>query len=486
MKSSRNAIVGGLFWRFLERFGAQIVSFIISIVLARILDPTVYGVIAIVLVFTTILQVFIDSGLGTALIQKKDADDLDFSTVFYTNIVLCGLLYTALFFVAPAIAKFYGIPELSLIIRVMGVTILISALKNIQQAYVSRKMMFKKFFFATLGGTIGAAAIGITLAVLGYGVWALVIQNLFNMTVDTIILWVTVKWHPKRMFSFSRLKKLFSYGIHILIAAIIDTIYKNIRSLLIGKVYSTEQLAYYSKGQKFPELGIVNINASIDSVLLPSMSNEKNDIKRLKSMTRKSIRVSTFVIMPIMVGLAVCAEPLVLLFLTAKWLPAVFYIRIFCFTFALYPIHTANLNAIKALGKSRIYLILEILKKVVGLSLLFATMWISVEAMAYSLLAMSIISQFINSFPNKKLLNYSFKEQLSDILPNVFAALFMGYTVFCFRNISSHPSIVLVTQVAVGILSYFIIAKTMNLSSFSYLIDTGKNLLLKKRGRKHD
>lgn len=480
----KNKVFSGLIWRFLERFGAQIVSFIISIILARLLDPNVYGVIAIVTVFITILQVFVDSGLGTALIQKKDADDLDFSSVFYTNIVLCVVLYAALFFFAPLISDFYNIPELTLIIRVMGVAILISALKNIQQAYVSRNMLFRKFFFATLGGTIGAAIIGITLAINGFGVWALVIQNLFNLSTDTIILWLTVKWRPKRMFSFKRLKRLFSYGIHILVAAFIDTIYKNLRSLIIGKVYSTEDLAYYSKGQKFPELAIVNVNASIDSVLLPSMSNENEKIEKVRNMTRKSIRLTTFIILPIMVGLAVCARPLVLIFLTEKWLPAVFYIRIFCFTFALYPIHTANLNAIKALGKSRTYLILEVIKKIVGFGLLFSTIWISVEAMAYSLLLMSIISQFINSFPNKKLLNYSFKEQAIDIFPNVSIALLMGFAVYCIGTASLSAYILLPIQVFFGIFIYVFLSKKLKNENYSYAVNLLKNIFTRKNGKK--
>ena len=479
-----NKVFSGLIWRFLERFGAQIVSFIISIVLARLLDPNVYGVIAIVTVFITILQVFVDSGLGTALIQKRDADDLDFSTVFYANIVLCVLLYTVLFFFAPLIAKLYAIPELTLIIRVMGIAILISALKNIQQAYVSRKMMFKKFFFATLGGTIGAAIVGISLAVSGFGVWALVAQNLFNLTTDTIILWVTVKWRPKKMFSFKRFKKLFSYGVHILTAALIDTIYKNLRSLIIGKVYSTEDLAYYSKGQKFPELAIINVNASIDSVLLPSMSNENAKIEKVRSMTRRSIKLTTYIIFPIMVGLAVCAEPLVLIFLTAKWLPAVFYIKIFCFTFALYPIHTANLNAIKALGKSRTYLVLEIIKKVVGLSLLFSTMWISVKAMAYSLLLMSIISQFINAFPNKKLLNYSFKDQASDIFPNVFIALLMGFAVFCLGRANLNSYILLPILVITGVVLYILLSKLLQNENLEYATNLIKGIFTKKHANK--
>ena len=241
----------------MERCGAQLVTFIVSIVLARLLDPVVYGTVALVTVIITLLQVFVDSGLGNALIQKKDADDTDFSTVFYFNIGMCLVLYAGLFFLAPLIAKFYGITELTPVIRVLGLTLVISGIKNVQQAYVSRHLMFKKFFFSTLGGTICAAIVGIALAVLGYGVWALVAQYLVNLLMDTVILWFTVKWRPKLVYSWHRWKGLFSFGWKLLVAAIIETVYQDIRQLIIGKKYSSEDLAYYNKGKQFPNL-IVN------------------------------------------------------------------------------------------------------------------------------------------------------------------------------------------------------------------------------------
>lgn len=232
--SSTNVITN-FFWRFLERCGAQGVTFIVSIVLARLLDPTVYGTVALVTIFTTIMQVFVDSGMGNALIQKKDADDLDFSSVFYFNMAMCSVLYLIMFFAAPFIASFYRMPELTAIVRVLSFVVVISGVKNVQQAYVSRHLMFKRFFFSTLGGTIGAAVIGIAMAYLGFGVWALVAQMLFNAAVDTTILWITVKWRPKKMFSFQRLKSLFSYGWKLLASSLIDTVYNDLRQLIIGK-----------------------------------------------------------------------------------------------------------------------------------------------------------------------------------------------------------------------------------------------------------
>ncbi len=228
-------VFSNFLWRFLERCGAQGVTFVVSIVLARLLDPSLYGTIALVTVFTTIMQVFVDSGMGNALIQKKDADDLDFSSVFWFNISMCSVMYLIMFFAAPLIAAFYKIPELTSIVRVLSLILVISGVKNVQQAFVSRNMLFKRFFFATIGGTIGAALIGIAMAYLGFGVWALVAQMLFNATVDTAILWITVKWRPKKLFSINRLKELFSFGWKLLVSSLIDTVYRDLTQLIIGK-----------------------------------------------------------------------------------------------------------------------------------------------------------------------------------------------------------------------------------------------------------
>lgn len=469
-----------MLWRFLERCGAQGIAFIVSLVLARILDPSLYGTIALVTVFITIMQVFVDSGMGNALIQKKDADDLDFSTVFYFNITICVILYVVMFFTAPFIASFYNRAELTPIVRVLSVSLIISGIKNIQQAYVSRKLLFRKFFFSTLGGTIGAAIIGIWMALKGFGVWALVAQNLFNMTIDTIILWITVKWRPKKMFSFNRLKGLFSYGWKLLVSALIDTGYNNLRSLIIGKLYTESDLAFFNRGKQFPNLIVTNINSSIDSVLLPTMSKAQDDKKKVRDMTSRAIKTSTFIMMPIMVGLAVCAEPLIRIILTEKWLPAVFFLRIFCFTYAFYPIHTANLNAIKAMGRSDLFLTLEVVKKVVGLIALLCTMFISVEAMALSLLATCIVSQLINSWPNRKILDYGYRQQLRDMLPQIGLSLFMGVCVFAVQFLKLTDILSLLIQIPLGICIYVFGSKLFHIDSYEYVIGILKGFAKRK------
>lgn len=479
--SSTNVITN-FFWRFLERCGAQGVTFIVSIVLARLLDPTVYGTVALVTIFTTIMQVFVDSGMGNALIQKKDADDLDFSSVFYFNMAMCSVLYLIMFFAAPLIASFYRMPELTAIVRVLSFVVVISGVKNVQQAYVSRHLMFKRFFFSTLGGTIGAAVIGIAMAYLGFGVWALVAQMLFNAAVDTTILWITVKWRPKKMFSFQRLKSLFSYGWKLLVSSLIDTVYNDLRQLIIGKKYSSGDLAYYNQGKKFPQLIVTNINTSIDSVLLPTMSKAQDDMAAVRSMTRRAIKTSTFLMMPAMIGLAVCAEPLVQLILTEKWLPCVLFLRIFCITYAFYPIHTANLNAIKAMGRSDLFLKLEIIKKTVGIIAILITMWISVQAMAYSFLITTILNQIINSWPNKKLLNYSYLEQIKDMMPQILLSLGMGAAIYAVSFLHLSASLTLLIQIPLGVLVYWSGSKIFHVESYTYIIEMVKNF--KKRKKK--
>ncbi len=470
-------VISNFIWRFAERCGAQLVTFIVSIVLARILAPEDYGTIALVTVFTTILQVFVDSGLGTALIQKKNADDLDFSSVFYFNFVVCLVLYAAMFMAAPVIAKFYGDVTLTPIIRVISLTIVISGVKGIQQAYVSKNMLFKRFFFSTIGGTIFSAFIGIGLAKAGYGVWALVAQQLSNTTVDTVILWITVRWKPRKNFSWERLKGLLSFGWKLLVSSLLDTCYNNLRNLIIGKMYSPSDLAFYNQGDKFPKLIVTNINTSIDSVLLPTMSSAQDDRERVKNMTRRAIKTSTYVMAPLMMGLAFCATPIVKLVLTDKWLPCVPFLRIFCITYMFWPVHTANLNAINAMGRSDWFLRLEIIKKIMGMAILLSTMWFGVMAMAYSLLLSSVLSQIINSWPNRKLLGYGYLEQVRDFAPGILLAVAMGICVYLIGYISLPTIVTLGIQILAGATFYIGISAILKLEEFEYLLGMIKSFL---------
>ena len=344
-------------------------------------------------------------------------------------------------------------------------------------------MLFKRFFFSTIGGTIASAFVGIFMAYIGMGVWALVAQQLSNATIDTIILWVTVKWKPKRMFSWKRLKELLSYGWKLLVSALLETVYNNLRNLVIGKLYSSADLAYYNQGDKFPKLIVTNINTSIDSVLLPTMASAQDDSARVKNMTRRAIKTSTYIMAPLMIGLAFCANTIVELVLTEKWLPCVPFLQIFCITYMFYPVHTANLNAIKAMGKSDIFLKLEIIKKIVGMALLLSTMWFGVMAMAYSLLVSCVLNQIINSWPNKKLLNYGYLEQLKDILPGILLALFMGICVYFVLFLPISIYLILVIQVVLGATIYIGISAILKLDAFEYLWNTVKEIVEKKKRR---
>ena len=476
---NNKSFINNFIWRFAERCGAQLVTFIVSIVLARILTPEDYGVVALATVFTSILQVFVDSGLGTALIQKKNADDLDFSSVFYFNFVVCIVLYIIMFFTAPFISVFYNDSSLTSIVRVASLTIVISGVKGIQQAYVSRNMLFKRFFFATLGGTIFSAFIGIGLAYAGFGVWAIVAQQLSNTAIDTLILWITVKWRPKKMFSIKRLKELLNFGWKLLVSSLFNTVYNNLRNLIIGKYYSSADLAYYNQGDKFPNLIVTNINSSIDSVLLPTLSSAQDEKNRVKSMTRRAIKTSTYIMAPLMMGLAFCATPIVRLILTEKWMPCVPYLQIFCITYMFWPIHTANLNAINAMGRSDYFLKLEIVKKAIGMLLLLSTMHFGVMVMAYSLLVTTVTSMIINSWPNKNLLGYSLKEQIIDIFPGIFLALFMGLAISLVRLLALPDIVTLAFQIPLGAVIYIGLSYVFKIEPFEYLLNMVKSTLKK-------
>ena len=480
---NKQKVVSNLIWRFMERFGSQLVAMVVQIVLARMLDPEVFGTVAKVTIITTILLVFVDSGMANSLIQKKDPDDLDFSSVFYFNIVFCLLLYAGLFAAAPAIARFYDDGELTAIVRVLGLTVVVAGVKNVQQAYVSKTLQFKRFFFATLGGTLFSAALGITMVFRGYGVWALVAQQLSNVAVNTAILWLTVGWRPKWMFSFERLGGLLSYGWKLLVSGLLDSVYNKLREIMIAVFYTDVDLAYYNRGNTYPNLIVENINASIDSVLLPVLSAEQDHSEQVRSMTRRAIRISTFLMMPMMMGLAVCAEPLVRLLLTDKWLPCVPYLRIFCFSYAFYPLHTANLNAIKAMGRSDLFLKLEIIKKVFGVIILLITLPYGVYVMALSLLFTSVMSQLINSWPNKRLLGYSYLQQLKDMLPAMLLSCVMGAVVYPISLLGWSDWVTLPLQVLLGVGVYVGGSLVFKLDSFNYLLSILKKLLHRGNGQ---
>ena len=349
--AEQKSVLSNFFWKFAERIGAQLVTLIISIILARILMPEHYGTIAIILIFINIANVFVSNGFTSSLIQKKDSDNLDFSTIFYFNIAFSLLLYAVIFFCAPYIESYFDMPDLGLALRILGIKIPITAFNSIQQAYVAKHMMFRKLFWATLIGTVISAFVGIWMAYNGYGVFALVGQYLTNGFIDTLVLWFVIKWRPIFKFSGKRFKALYGYGWRTLLTYLVRTVYDDIYSFVIGKKYSSADLAYYTKGKQYPNLIVSNLNTSLCSVLFPAFVRYQDDKVQLKNALSRSIKLGSYVLSPFLIGLAVCAEPFIEILLTSKWLFCVPYLQIVCIYQLLIPVSSANLQVVKSLGR---------------------------------------------------------------------------------------------------------------------------------------
>ncbi|MBQ8817855.1 MAG: lipopolysaccharide biosynthesis protein [Clostridia bacterium] len=479
----KNSLITNLAWKFGERISAQLISMIVSIILARLLSPEDYGVVSIVMIFITLANVFVSDGFGSALIQKKGATALDFFSVLYFNIGFSLLLYLIIYISAPYISVFYGegYEILTPILRVLGIRIVFTAINSVQQAYISKKMMFQKFFFATLWGTISSAVIGIAMAYLGYGVWALVTQYLVSTTVSTFSLMVVIKKKPQICFSISSLRQLFPYGIRILGTGMLMTGYQELRALIIGKVYSSSDLAYYDKGRQFPNLIVTNINTSISSVLFPKMADEQDDITKLKETTRNSIRFSSYIMCPVMLGLAAVAIPFVRLLLTDKWIDCVPLLQLFCVIYLFQPMHVANIQAIKAMGRSDIYLKLEVFKKIIELIVLLIAMWISVEAIVIGMAICTTLFTFVNAYPNVKLLGYSLREQMQDIIPSVIISCIMFCCVYMMNYIPVNDFIKLIVQVVSGGVIYILLSVVTRNSVFANMKTLLYNIIKSKR-----
>ena len=475
-KKLKSKVVSGLFWSLGERFITQGASFALSIILARLLIPSEYGLVALILVFINLASVFVTNGIGESLIQKKNADETDFSTIFYCSFLMSIIIYTILFLTAPFIAKFYGNSDLISVLRTLALIIPISSFSTIQQAYVSKKMMFKKFFFSNLGGTLVSGLIGIIMAYYGFGVWALVAQNLINTIVGTIVLFFTVQWRPRLLFSIDSAKELVGFGWKLIAANLINIGYNELRSLTIGKIYTMADLAYYNRGNQFPSLIISNINTTIAKVVFPAMAEVNDDICRLKTVTRRAMKITAYLIFPLMIGLMSVAHSLILVLLTEKWLFVVPFLQICCIYWLFQPMQTANWQAIKALGRSDLLMNLEILKKVIGVAMLLLTMHINVYAIAISNAVFGGISMIINMIPNKKLINYSMAEQFRDIAPPLILSITMGGMIYTISWLSLPALATLGLQILCGGIIYVGVSYIFKLDSFMYLSE----ILIKK------
>ena len=476
-------ITAGFAWSFAERILAQLVSFIVSLVLARLVTPDQFGLVSLVMIIINLCNIFVTSGLGTGLIQKKNADEDDFSTIFWVSLVFGCFLYSILFISSPFIQNYFGYENFSTVMRVLGLRLILASINTIQHAYVSRKMIFKKFFFATLIGTVISAFAGIGLALKGFGVWAIVAQYLTNTTIDTLVLGVILDWHPKFIFNRSRIKHFVDYGWKVLGASLIDNLYTNLRSFIIGKRYSRSDLAYYNKGMMFPAIIVTNINSTISRVMFPALSVDQDDKGRLRQKIKRSVQSSSYIISPMLIGLMVVAKPLICLLLTDKWIDSVRYIYLFCLTYVFMPIHELNIQAIKATGHSEVVLKVEIAKKIFGVITIIVSIiiWDSPFSLAISFFAYSLIALIINSYPGKKLYGYGTIEQIKDVFIPLGLSLIMAVVIYTIKYVIKTDVLLIATQVLLGVLIYALLSKIFRINTFYILIDSIKRFTRKQK-----
>lgn len=461
-----------LAWKLLERFGVQGIQFILQIVLARLLDPDHYGVLSLMIIFTTLATVFIQNGFNTALIQNKEVTEEDYSSVFWISLSVAAVLYVVLFFAAPIISAFYEMPDLVAPFRVLCLMLFPGALNSVQLAKVSREMDFKKVFYSNVGGIVFSGVAGIAVALMGGGLWALVVQTLLNVVAACAVMAFTVQWKLRLVCRLSRVKVLFTYGWKLLVSGLLETLYQDIRSLVIGKKYNADMLGYYNRGKQFPQFMIGSINGAVQSVLLPAMSAQQTEKQKVKALMRNSVTLSSYIIFPMMAGLAGVASPLVELLLTEKWLPCVPFLQIYCFSLAFYPVHTSNLQAINAMGRSDIFLKLEIVKKSIGMLALVIAVFSfdSPIAIAMTGAITTVTSCFINAYPNKKLIGYSYAEQMKDIMPSFAASVSMFGIVLAVGTMNMPTLMKLVVQVVTGVAAYVAISAVFRLQPFMQLL----------------
>lgn len=468
----------GVMWQFANRIGTNGIQFLIFLILARLLQPQDFGIIAIVSVFINISNIMVNSGLGTALIQSKEVDEIDYSSVLYMSFIIASIFYAIIYLGAPYIAAFYHQEVLVGVLRTYAISILFFAINGVQTSILLRKLEFKKIFILSSIPVVISGLLSVAMAYSGFGVYALVANALTSGLLNVILFGFILKWIPKRVFSLIRIKELFSFSYKLLFASIIEEAYKSLYPLIIGKVFSTTMLGYYNYGRQFPNLIVSTINASIASVAFPIYSRNQDDNYRLKAMVRHSITLGNFIIFPLMAGLAAIAEPLVTLVLTEKWLLSVPFIQLFCIVYGLYHIQSVNFHAISAIGKSQVFLKYEAIKKIIGLVVLLITVPFGIKALVYGQVILAIIYIIINFKPNIIWLGYSIKEQLNDIWPYLLASVIMYIGIQVVSLLEIGLLIKLIIEIMVGFIIYILMAVILKLSGFKTLIDTMKMYLI--------
>ena len=471
--SIRKQAVTGAVWKFAERILAQVITLAVSLVIARLLDPTDYGVVSLVTAFFAFANVIISGGLNTALIQKKNADREDYNTVFTVSLIVAVLIYLLIYLLAPWIAGLYDQPILVPIMRVLGLSLPIYALKSIVCAYVSANLQFKMFFFATLSGTLVSAVVGVYMALNGFGAWALVAQQLTNTAIDTLVLFCITKIKLSFRIATARLRGLLSYGSRIMASSLLGVTVSQINPLFIGLKYTSADLSFYTKGRSLPETLSSSMVYTISSVLFPVLSKVQDDREKILNYTRLYMQMASFVTFPVMFGFMAVSENFILVFLTEKWLPAAYYIQIACMALAFDVVAAGNCETIKAMGRSDIFLKIEIAKKIgyfitLALFLMFTN---TPEMLALSMLACTLIQVVINSIPNMKLIGYKTAYQIADLLPNLLMAVVMCAAVILVGKLNISPLLLLVVQIFAGAGVYVFMGVATRNKAMQYLLD---------------
>lgn len=475
-KDMKNKVVKGLFWKLMENGGSQGVQFVIAILLARLLTPAEYGIVSIIMIFIVIANVVVQNGFSTALVQKRQADRVDFSSVCYFDLAVALVMYGLLYLAAPSIAGFYRIEELTAIVRVLSIVLFPGAVISVQTAYVSRNLEFKGLFLSTLAASLISGVISITMAYRGWGVWAMVGQQIAYYFSLMIVLFFTVTWKPELCFALDRIRGMFAFGWKLLCASLLDTVFNNLYGLLIGKIYNEELLGSYNRGEQFPKLIATNLGAAIQAVLLPAFSANQDDVGLVRQMMRRAIQLSSFAVLPMLLGLFAVADTLVLALLGERWLVCVPFLRIMCISYCFWPIHITNLQAINAVGRSDVFLKLEIVKKALSLLALVVGMQFSVTVMVGLKAFQDFLCTFINAAPNKKLLGYSILHQWMDVMPSALLSAVMCVVVWYVGVLlpGMNPWVKLLVQIVSGVGTYGLLAWGFRMESFRYLLDMVK------------
>ena len=464
--SLKNKTVKGVGWSALENVIRMGITFVVSIILARLLSPEEYGLIGILTIFIAIFNAIVDSGFTNALIRKQDASDTDYSTVFYTNLVLSVVLAATLYCCARPIAVFFERPELVSLTQVMSCVVVINALAIVQRARTTKVIDFKTQTKITFISSIVSGAIGIAMAYMGYGVWALVGQQISNQLLSTIFFWIYNRWMPKFIFSWTSFKEMWAFGSKLLASGLIDTVWKEIYQVIIGKCYSPATLGLYTRAKQFADLFSSNLTVVVQRVSYPVLSSIQDDRVRLKGAYQRVIKTTMLPTFVLMLGMAVCAKSMIYVLIGEQWLPCVPLLQIICTFKMLYPLHAINLNMLQVQGRSDLFLKLEIIKKIIAIGPLLLGIFVDIYLMLAGSLVTSLIAYYLNAYYSGPFLNYSIKEQVKDIIPSFGVALTMAIPVFAMSFIPLNPFLLLPLQILVGAVITISICEVTNLPEY--------------------